>query len=669
MHKLLRILKTNSFGLIITLTIALTALVMCFMIHMQIDAYKNFSSAQNIFAQQQAQDFIKMMYNYALLLKIAVLALAAISVFYIYINGQQNKALRKGSEDIKKTNDLLQRRVAAIEMSLDGVLITNAERQLKYLNQCFIDLYGLSQSDIAASMNEDWLKIFPEEAQKTLVNETLPRLKRNGEWRGEIQINLPQADNQTAKNVVIELSVTKLPDGGIVATSHDVSKDKQAEKHKKDLESQFYQAQKMEAVGRLAGGMAHDFNNILAAINGYAEFLIEDLENHPAEQKFAHKILAAGHQARELIDQILTFSRRSQPTAEYVDLVNVLDENYSMMKATAMSTIEIRQDIALDHAQISGNAVQISQAVMNLCVNALDAMEDEHGMLTIQMHKASPQDTSSFQPLLDELPAVSQTALIRLDAIDDLTSLLRLGSLAKDVEYACITISDTGSGMSKVVMEHVFEPFFTTKPVDKGTGLGLSTVHGVVAQHQGAMYIKSTLGQGTRFDLFLPLVKGAKVTAEAPPEHLQKFEFEESRVLLVEDEESVRDMAQKMLSRMGFTVLIAKDGEEALNLLGHMEEDTMVDLVLTDHSMPKMTGLELVQECQIRYPNMPFVLLSGFSKEKLSRIRGDYSAIKAVLRKPISQSLLKEKLYDVLRKEKLDAEDEAQDNKAISSVA
>lgn len=586
---------------------------------------------------------------YLFSIKILLIALISLSVFFIIKNEKSANNLLQKTYELNKLNDRLQSRVAAIEMSVDGVFIANKEGCVKYLNQCFINSYDLKQKDRDQNIIDyPWLDMFTAPQKDIFKERAIPALEKTGSWRGEVEV----IDQTSSKKRIMELSLAKLPDGGLVGNSQDISKNKESEKHKKDMEAQFYQAQKMEAVGRLSGGIAHDFNNILAAINGYAEFLIEDLADHPAEQKYAYKILEAGTNAKNLVNQILSFSRRSEGHLEHVDVLKVLKESLAMIRATAMTTIDVREDLSFSPAIISGNASQISQAVMNLCVNALDAMEDMHGILTVQMYSASESRKKQITEQYAELPDPSASPVVTITEQDDLTTNLLLGGIVPDLDYICIEVSDTGVGMSKIVMEHVFEPFFTTKPVDKGTGLGLAMVHGVVAQHQGAMRIVSTIGQGTRFVIFLPVQN--KLISEKNEElkEIGKFEFEDARILLVEDQKNVRDMARKMLERLGFTVLTAENGVNALEVLEKLDDNNQVDLILTDHSMPKMTGLELVKECRSLYPDMPFVLLSGYSNEKLDQIQEDYAAIKDVLRKPIMQDALKEKLYNILLQER-----------------
>jgi signal transduction histidine kinase len=444
-----------------------------------------------------------------------------------------------------------------------------------------------------------------------------------------------------------ELSLAQLPGGGFIGTARDVTAQHLAAIEKAQLQEQFYQAQKMEAVGRLAGGIAHDFNNILAAINGYAEFLVEDLEPENPSRQFAVNILQAGQQARSLVDQILAFSRRKTMETERMDIVQPLLESLSMLEASLPKSIDVMTDIQLEHVSVRGNATQISQVIMNLCVNAKDAMAEDKGELRLSLKRADIDDYRPFdivgtEPQADE---VESNLPIRIEDVSSGRSRLFLGNFTEGMDYVCLNITDTGSGMSRAIMERIFEPFFTTKPVEQGTGLGLATVHGVLTVHKGVMIIDSTIGQGTSFEIFLPMIKEEE---GSPVVDLPDMDdgSGSGRVLLVEDQPHVADMLVNMLERLGYDAHVCKTGLEALDVL--REAPGAWDLVITDQNMPKMTGLELVVQAHFDFPDLPFILLSGYSEDKLQEIMQKHPAIKAILRKPVSKSVLGRTIRAVL---------------------
>jgi len=561
----------------------------------------------------------------------------------IILNSYQLRELQKNNEEKKETLSLLQSRLAAMEAAHDGIIIVNKEGALSYMNKAFQSLCGISSEGGASYIDQDWKKIYGASDIYELEEYILPDVEAQGYWRDDFTIT-----RRDGKTLFTEMSFTKLPDGGMIGTMQDVSERQRAENDKKELEEQFYQAQKMEAIGRLAGGIAHDFNNILAAMMGYAEFLEDDLEKGSSHRRFAGNILKAGHQARELVDQILAFSRRSNTAKEAMDLVDSVQETVGMLRASLPKTIEVKTVLNLPMASIWANPTQVKQLIMNLCVNARDAMDDDKGVLSISIDQFKPEDFKKPEAIQDDLPDPQAVPVVRLDDGAPGQTQLVLGHLSRAHDYIVLRVSDTGHGMSRTIMERVFEPFFTTKPVEKGTGLGLATVHGVVIGHMGAMVIDSTLGKGTTFSLYFPM--GGDVT-----EQLNKPDINEEQVqggqdhacvLLVEDQDDVRDMTLVMLERMGYEAAACDTGMEALEVL--REDPGVFDLVITDQNMPKMTGMELIHQVYADFPDLPFVLLSGYSEEKIKALIAEHPAVKDVLRKPVTKVQLKKSIEMVL---------------------
>lgn len=408
---------------------------------------------------------------------------------------------------------------------------------------------------------------------------------------------------------------------------------------KQEMEEQFYQAQKMEAIGRLAGGIAHDFNNILAAMNGYAEFLIDDLKEGSDQHKFAKNILCAGVQAKDLVDQVLTFSRRSDSSQEVVNAALIITEVQTMISATISKSIELESKIPTDEVVVFANSTQVSQIMMNLCVNAIDAMEDEHGVLSISIEQISSEKILTEDVFGEDLPDPKAVAIVKIEEESPLRTKLVLGHIVQSIQYAKITVSDTGTGMSKSVMEHVFEPFFTTKSVEEGTGLGLATVHGVVVSHRGMLIIDSELGTGTTFEIYFPIHQNDEMT-ETETVHQeenddQSITSEQKRILVVEDQDVVLDMTMKMLDRMGYEAHYARNGMEGLDIV--RENPGAFDLIITDYNMPKMSGLEMMQQIHCDFPDLPAVILSGYSEDKIRALLKEHPSVKAMLRKPVNK--------------------------------
>lgn len=422
-----------------------------------------------------------------------------------------------------------------------------------------------------------------------------------------------------------------------------------AEHEHKILQDQFYQAQKMEAVGRMAGGIAHDFNNILAAMNGFAEFLVEDLQDKRELQKYALNILQAGRQARDLIDQLMTFSRRNNQTERHpMDLRALIDDNASIMKASMPRSIELVVQSQLRQAPLIGDQGQIAQALMNLCVNARDAIESDRGTIEITLENVTLSDYESVLPVQDSLPTTQDQPSIRIDDVAPGQTVLGLGVLSRQHGYVALSVRDNGMGISRTTMEQMFEPFFTTKPVNKGTGLGLSTVMGMVAAHQGALVVRSSLRKGTSFTILFPVLDSEKEDKSLATtlESKDLPNVISGRVLLVEDEPSVQAMMADMLGRMGVEVQVCDSGLEALDIL--REHPGTFDAVVTDHNMPKMTGIELAFQAGIDFPNLPFVMVTGYAEMELRDLVAEQVNIKALLRKPVARESLTHALLQAL---------------------
>ncbi|MCB1580139.1 MAG: response regulator [Rhodospirillales bacterium] len=570
----------------------------------------------------------------------SVIAIALTGFLLLIINADHLRKLVEANKERQKSLKLLEHRLAAIEASFEGIAIVDPQGLLTYMNKALADIYGVAEEQKEDYIGHFWLKLYSDENQAYIKNHVLPQFEREGFWHDTSKLL-----RRDGRAITAELSMTRLSDGGFIGTARDVTEIEKASAEKKEIQNQLAQAQKMEAIGRLAGGIAHDFNNILAAINGYAEFLTEDLDEDSPQKKYADNILKAGYQARALIDQILAFSRRQDGDVENIDLCGPLNESISMLKATLPKKIAVHTDIQVMPAPIEGNATQIAQAIMNLCVNARDAMRDDEGVLSISLKTVDVMNDIPMTSVSDDLPAMEDTPLISIEEGEQGQTYLHFGTVSRNHQYIKLSVSDTGTGMSRMIMEHIFEPFFTTKDVHKGTGLGLASVHGTMTSHRGALFIESVLGKGTKFDLLFPL---SKVDEQSETDiDMHELETHGGLVLLVEDQDEVREMTSTMLKRLGYDVETARNGLEASDML--CEKPGEYDLVLTDQNMPKMTGTELIRQSSFDFPELPFVILTGYSEEKLLEFMQEQPALKDVLRKPVSQKILAKTLSEVLK--------------------
>jgi signal transduction histidine kinase/CheY-like chemotaxis protein len=382
-----------------------------------------------------------------------------------------------------------------------------------------------------------------------------------------------------------------------------------------ELEDQLIQAQKMEAVGRLAGGVAHDFNNLLTVILGYNEMLREHAKEDPVALDFAQEILRASQRASDLTNQLLAFSRRQVAVPRVVDINELVLRVEKMLGRIIGEDIELKARLDPVVSRVKVDPAHFDQVILNLAVNSRDAMPGG-GSLTIETANVL---------LTDEYAGH------------------HLG--AAPGQYVMLAVSDTGSGMDAETKSRVFEPFFTTKEKGKGTGLGLSIVYGIVKQNGGEILVYSEPGQGTVFKIYLPAVLApAEVEPEIGPEEVVTPATE--TILLVEDEEQVRSLTRTMLVRQGYKVLEADSPAEALRLAREHPEG--FDLLLTDIVMPQMSGMALAQELKASYPRLKLLYMSGYTDTGLGN-QGIITADTPFIQKPFTSADLHRKLREVLR--------------------
>ncbi len=382
------------------------------------------------------------------------------------------------------------------------------------------------------------------------------------------------------------------------------------------LEQQLRQSQKMEAVGRLAGGIAHDFNNLLMVISGYSEFLIERLGSEPELASPAHEIARAAERASSLTRQLLAFSRKQMLAPRIVNLNDVAAENLKMLTRMIGEDVDLVMVPSQNLWPVRADAGQIEQVIMNLAVNARDAMPTG-GKLTIE------------------------TSNVTLD-----DEYARHHAPLRPGDYVVVAISDTGAGMDTETQSHIFEPFFTTKGL-KGTGLGLSTVYGIVKQSGGYIWVESEVGRGTTFKIYLPRVAAMGDGAQASPkvEDRRQVEPGTETILLVEDEANLRYLARQYLEKQGYKVLEAADGAVAMQIA--VAHEPVIHLLLTDVIMPGMNGHELAQRISEIRPNMKILYMSGYTENVIGH-DGMLDAGIRLLQKPFNLRDLKSIVREVL---------------------
>lgn len=380
----------------------------------------------------------------------------------------------------------------------------------------------------------------------------------------------------------------------------ETEKEKTEQKTQK-LEMQLRQVQKMEAIGTLAGGIAHDFNNILGAIIGYTELAGMDAADDPAQQKKLKEVLKAADRAKDLIKQIMTFSRRTAPEFKPVQVKAIIQETLELIRASLPTTIRIDSDLRSDDV-ILGDPTQIHQMLMNLCTNAGQAMEKNGGVLSVELNNIEI-DTTLTMAYPELIPGA----------------------------YLNLIIKDTGEGISPEAMERIFEPFFTTKAQGEGTGMGLAVVHGIIQSHKGTISVQSKLGEGAVFSIFLPRIV-------QPPDMVdvdEKFALPmgSEHILFVDDENTLIDIGKAILESLGYTVTTTSSSEKALTLFKFNPD--AFDLVITDMTMPQMTGDKLTEELLRIRPDLPIIICTGYSR-RMSEEKARQIGAKGFLMKPLS---------------------------------
>ena len=497
--------------------------------------------------------------------------------------------------------------VRIVEFGLDhageNVFLLNQEGRIIYSNQNASESLDYTTAELSA------LSIFDIDRQLTREDwAELVRVAKEGEWPTSESVHMAK-DGRTFPALVSSNYFEFKGEGYIFSFVHDVSREA-------ELSSQLRQSQKMEAIGTLAGGIAHDFNNILGAILGYTELSQQQVPKGDKLGTYLQEVHAAANRAADLVAQILTFSRRREHVQQPTQLAPVVKETLKLLRGSLPSTIDISQHIDADCDPVMADAAQIHQVVMNLCTNAYQAMREKGGTLTLTLDEV-------------ELGTESSSDYLNL----------------KPGRYVKLSVSDTGVGMDEETRQRMFEPFFTSKAEGEGTGLGLATVHGIVKSHHGYTHVDSSPGSGTRLDIVLPICVGAGAVAEAEKAPEGDIPGGDERVLIIDDEAQIAGSARIAMEMLGYRVTSCDNALEAISLFqGHPDA---FDIVVTDQTMPGMTGLELAEKIHTVSPDMPIVMCTGL-KGAISDADIERAGLSIVLRKPVGVNKLGRIVRDVL---------------------
>jgi PAS domain S-box-containing protein len=477
----------------------------------------------------------------------------------------------------------------AVKLTSDGILVADENRVVRYVNPAFEKMSGFMYNELVGKKAE---MIWSEYNEKSFPDNLWSSLNQGNSWKGRMTNRRKDGNLYESET---KISIVRNRNGNIthfVSVTQDVT-------HETRLEKQLIQAQKMQAIGTLAGGIAHDFNNILSAIMGYTEICMLQAPKDSQIPRRLGRVMHACQRARELVKQILTFSRQTKQEHNQIQMHLIVKEALKLLRASLPSTIEIRQEIHTDSSYVMADPTQIHQVLVNLCTNAAHAMQENGGTLSVK---------------LDD---------VQLD-----NELLKKFSGLKPGSYVRLTVRDTGRGMDRQTMEHIFDPFFTTKKFDEGTGMGLAVVRSIVGNHGGAVYVSSEPGKGSTFEVLFPRATIEPVLEKKSSAHLPRGN---ERILLVDDEEFIVDMAKEMLESLGYTITTTGSSPEALKWFDQSPHD--FDLVITDQTMPNMTGTEMAERMLNIRPDISIILCTGYSEEIVPE-RTESRNIKAVIMKP-----------------------------------
>ena len=484
------------------------------------------------------------------------------------------------------------------ENALDIIFSLAKDGSITYVNPVVKEILGFDSQEIIGSY---LAKLAREQDQKPIF-ELFRRVTDAGEVLKNIVVTVLDRSGKEHEFLLscsaVERAEGEDDDIAVVGMLKDITEERR-------LERQLRQAQKMEALGTLAGGIAHDFNNILSPIIGYSELALIDLPEDSAVRENIQHVLMAANRARDLVKQILNFSRQSEQERMPISIVPIVKEALKLLKASLPSTIRIVQEIDKDIGIIEADPTEIQQVLMNLCTNAEHAMGKDGGVLKVKLDKVKIEKGR----------------------------LLHTGELQRG-SYIKLTVSDTGHGMERHVIDRIFDPYFTTKKRGEGTGLGLAVVHGIIESYGGGIEVSSEPGKGSIFEIYFPASETLEVREEAAETALPTGH---ESILFIDDEEMLAEAGRLMLEELGYKVMTRTSSVEALELF--RADPRRFDLVITDLTMPNITGDNLASRILEIRPDIPIILCTGFST-KITQEKVREMGISHLLMKPISMKEL-----------------------------
>ncbi len=536
---------------------------------------------------------------------------------------KENKLYQEQLEDLvdQRTLELKeseQRYKAIFEYTGTAAIIIESDDTISMANSKFTEFAGLDAGEIIGK--KKWHDFVKTEDIEVMRNYIEAKIKLETENYSPMQYEIRFiGHNKEKKFVYVSIGIIPGTDQ-VVASLLDVTEKKKAEKRWRSLENQLRKAQKMEAIGTLAGGIAHDLNNILSPVLGYADMIMKSSEPSTDVYRRSEKIQKAALRAADLVSQVLSFNRQGEATKRRITIHPVLKEAIKLLKGSIPATITITDRIDRDCGMVEADPTQIHQVIMNLCTNAYHAMEETGGTLTVRLRQVE----------------LSLTDMVEYPNL-----------LTGEGAYLALEVSDTGCGMAEDILERIFDPYFTTKEEGKGTGLGLATAYSIVKSCKGDIRVSSQLSKGTIFTILLPVVNSDKTRDKGndPSAVMEKAAGE--TLLVVDDDPDIVGMCKEGFEFLGYKVKAFESSREALDYF--KENHHTIDLVVTDQTMPEKTGLDLAKDMLKINKDLPVILCSGYAGA-ITKKKVKDTGIKRFLMKPVTVEDLSTQIQQLLHK-------------------
>lgn len=500
----------------------------------------------------------------------------------------------------------MQRVLGAMDLAADGIMIVAPDNRVTYANRTLLSTIGATGvHEVVGRLSESVLCAQAELVSPDMLAAIRQEVRKSGSWKGE----WTHSRSDGGQRRVLHGHIRMLEDGGRVVVLNDLTEARRRDEEQRRLEHQLEEARRLEVLGTLAASIAHDFNNLLGAILGFAQFIVDDTEEGAPLHRYGSRILKAGQQAKCLIGQILTFSHRREVPHERVRLNELVNENLSILRAVVAPTTTLNALPAANDPPVLGQHGELAQVLVNLVINASEALEGEEGQVTIALATADP-DAPDMARLFAPSPGDGQSVQAWTDP--DGWNHAVFGVARTGTCYRSLSVSDSGTGMDLETLSRIVSPFFTTKGKKGGTGLGLAVVQNIIAHHQGALTVRTAPGRGSTFTVLLPEAgaEGDAVTLAEEPSPTQASAGNQGTILLVENSPHFGDMLMTALFRLGYEIATCDDCAQALEYIDEAPEAW--DLVITDQIMPGMTGTELVAAIKARHPALPCVVCTAY---------------------------------------------------------